>query len=221
MLTGGALEGLGPLPEWVDVRGLVSRSELLASVPEAACLAFPSLYEGFGLPPLEAMASAARSRPRSWALYPRCAAMLRSSSTRRTPTPITDGVLRALDDSEALVPRGLARAEQFAWQRCVDQHVEVYRKVASAQLTWLSAGAGDPDGAPADLTAGGIGCPTHGQVPQSEPASAPQPAGERRLTCWASVTEFFAPRPSGSPHAIGTPPPPPASRRTSPSRREP
>ena len=57
VLTGGGLESLGDLPSWVDNRGLVSREELLSLYQRAACLAFPSRYEGFGLPPLEAMAS--------------------------------------------------------------------------------------------------------------------------------------------------------------------
>ena len=56
VLTGGALKGLMDLPDWVDVRGLVSRTELTSLYQRAAVLAFPSLYEGFGLPLLEAMA---------------------------------------------------------------------------------------------------------------------------------------------------------------------
>ena len=57
VLTGGALDALGSLPDWVDVRGLVSPAEVVDLYRRAACLAFPSLYEGFGLPPLEAMAA--------------------------------------------------------------------------------------------------------------------------------------------------------------------
>ena len=57
VLTGGGLEALGELPPWVDNRGLVSRAELVGSTSAPSCLVFPSRYEGFGLPPLEAMAS--------------------------------------------------------------------------------------------------------------------------------------------------------------------
>ena len=55
MLTGG---GHGAqVPAGVEVRGHVSLDELAALYRSASALVFPSLYEGFGLPPLEAMAS--------------------------------------------------------------------------------------------------------------------------------------------------------------------
>ena len=57
VLTGGGLDGSGAVPAGVDVRGLVGRDELRELYRTAAALVFPSLYEGFGLPPLEAMAS--------------------------------------------------------------------------------------------------------------------------------------------------------------------
>ena len=44
------------LPEAVESRGHVTSDELVDLYRRAACLVFPSLYEGFGLPPLEAMA---------------------------------------------------------------------------------------------------------------------------------------------------------------------
>nr|MBA2298137.1 glycosyltransferase family 4 protein [Actinomycetota bacterium] len=55
VLTGGGHDGRA-VPEGVIVRGLVSLDELVSLYRRAACLVFPSLYEGFGYPPLEAMA---------------------------------------------------------------------------------------------------------------------------------------------------------------------
>ena len=56
VLTGGGHEGR-PVPPGVEVRGHVAGEELASLYRRAACLVFPSLYEGFGQPPLEAMAS--------------------------------------------------------------------------------------------------------------------------------------------------------------------
>ena len=44
------------LPDGVETRGGVSADELVALYRRASALVFPSLYEGFGLPPVEAMA---------------------------------------------------------------------------------------------------------------------------------------------------------------------
>ena len=54
VLTGGGHSA--PLPDGVEVRGHVSADELVSLYRRAAALVFPSLYEGFGQPPLEAMA---------------------------------------------------------------------------------------------------------------------------------------------------------------------
>src|SRR6187397_1707069 len=56
ILTGGGLERLEPLPEGVESLGEIPASQLASLYRRAACLVYPSLYEGFGLPPLEAMA---------------------------------------------------------------------------------------------------------------------------------------------------------------------
>src|SRR5581483_3278101 len=55
VLTGGG--DFGAVPDGVEVRGLVADEELASLYRRASALVFPSLYEGFGQPPLEAMAS--------------------------------------------------------------------------------------------------------------------------------------------------------------------
>jgi glycosyltransferase involved in cell wall biosynthesis len=132
VLTGGALESLGRLPEWVDLKGLVSRTELLSLYQRAACLAFPSLYEGFGLPPLEAMASGCPVAAATSGSLPEVCGDAAAMFDARDPASIAEGVLRALTERDTFVPRGLARAKQFSWARCVAAHVEVYRSVASS-----------------------------------------------------------------------------------------
>jgi glycosyltransferase involved in cell wall biosynthesis len=129
VLTGGGHEPT-PLPDGVEARGNVGLDELADLYRRAACLVFPSLYEGFGLPPLEAMASgcpvAASDLP---AIREVCgdAAVLFDP---HDPEAIADGVARALDAGDALRERGLARAARFTWEACALGHEAVYRTLA-------------------------------------------------------------------------------------------
>lgn len=133
VLTGGGLDHLLPLPDWVDVRGLVTRDELLSLYRRASCLAFPSLYEGFGLPPLEAMASGCPvAAGDAGSLREVCgeAAILFDP---KDPRHIASGILEAISGGDALAPRGLERVRAFSWERCVATHVDLYRSLATAR----------------------------------------------------------------------------------------
>jgi glycosyltransferase involved in cell wall biosynthesis len=132
VLTGGALDTLGELPPWVEVRGLVSRAELLSLYQSAACLAFPSLYEGFGLPPLEAMASGCPvAAARSGSLPEVCgdAAILFDAGHAES---VARGILDALDHGPNLTAKGLERVREFTWDRCAEAHLRTYRTVVGA-----------------------------------------------------------------------------------------
>jgi glycosyltransferase involved in cell wall biosynthesis len=133
VLTGGALEGLTDLPDWVDVRGLVSRSELISLYQSAAVLAFPSLYEGFGLPPLEAMASACPVAASDAGSLPEIVGDAAVLFDATDPDAIAAGILAALDDREALKRRGIERAKAFTWASCVQRHVDIFRAVVAGQ----------------------------------------------------------------------------------------
>lgn len=130
VLTGGDLDGLGDLPLWVDRRGHVSADELTALYREAAALAYPSLYEGFGLPPLEAMASGCPVAASNAGSIPEVcgdAAVLFDPTDVRA---IAAGIEESLRRSAELRERGIAHAAGFTWRRCADEHVEVYRAAA-------------------------------------------------------------------------------------------
>lgn len=131
VLTGGNLDSLGVLPDWVDRRGLVSADELQNLYRTAAALVFPSLYEGFGLPPLEAMASGcpvAASRAGSIPEVVGDAAVLFNP---KDALDIARGVTETMSRSAELAIAGLRRAESFTWERCAEEHVEIYRQAAS------------------------------------------------------------------------------------------
>jgi glycosyltransferase involved in cell wall biosynthesis len=97
----------------------------------SSCRAFvyPSLYEGFGLPPLEAMACGApviASRIESIAEVVGDAAML----VAPTDTPaLAQGVIDLLRDEDlqrAMAEKGMRRAAGFSWQRTAQMMREVY-----------------------------------------------------------------------------------------------
>lgn len=131
ILTGGGLERLAPLPEGVESLGVVSPEALASLYRRAACLVFPSLYEGFGLPPLEAMASGcpvAASGVGAIAEVCGDAAVLFDP---KDPESIAAGVLDANARAEELREKGLVRSEAYTWDETARKHEAVYSLVAS------------------------------------------------------------------------------------------
>lgn len=130
VLTGGG-DPVPGAPEWVEQRGLVTQEELAGLYRTAGCLAFPSLYEGFGLPPLEAMASGCPVAVADSGSLPEVCG---EAGILFDPLDIVDiarGIEAALDAGDRLVERGLQRAATFTWKRCADIHADVYRELAS------------------------------------------------------------------------------------------
>lgn len=111
--------------------GFVSDTDRIALMQNCELFTFPSLYEGFGFPVLEALAAGAvvlASDKGSLAEVAGPALTFGDLS----PDGIAEGILRALGDDLATtrcVQEGLAWATQFSWDRSVDRHVDVYRKV--------------------------------------------------------------------------------------------
>jgi glycosyltransferase involved in cell wall biosynthesis len=132
VLTGGALDTLGELPDWVDRRGLVSVQELRDLYRSAAVMAFPSLYEGFGLPPLEAMASGCPVAAADSGSLPEVVGDAAQMFDARDVGSIAEGILAAIDHGSDLYETGLAQARRFTWRRCADVHLDVYEQVALA-----------------------------------------------------------------------------------------
>lgn len=130
VLTGGALEGLGDLPDWVDRKGLVPFAEVQQFYRQARVLAFPSLYEGFGFPPLEAMASGCPVAASSAASIPEICGDAAVYFDPRSPEAIAEGILTAISEKERLVPLGLERVKKFTWGACAERHAEVFAEVA-------------------------------------------------------------------------------------------
>jgi glycosyltransferase involved in cell wall biosynthesis len=128
VLTGGGLDALGAVPDWVDRRGLVSTEELRSLYRSAAALAFPSLYEGFGLPPLEAMASGCPVAASDAGSVPEVCGDAAVLFDPNDVGAIADGILSAIDRGAELSLAGVAHAARFTWESCRDAHLTAYRR---------------------------------------------------------------------------------------------
>jgi O-antigen biosynthesis alpha-1,3-rhamnosyltransferase len=129
-----SLEGLG-VADTTKLLGFVPTEHLPALYGGAAVFAFPSLYEGFGLPPLEAMA---------------CGAAVVASNASSLPEVVGDGGVlvppkdrQRLKDAieellvdagkrEAVARRGVQRAARFSWADCARKTLDVYRSCLKA-----------------------------------------------------------------------------------------
>jgi glycosyltransferase involved in cell wall biosynthesis len=134
VLTGGGLETFGLLPDWVDVRGLVPPEELVGLYATAGCLAFPSLFEGFGLPPLEAMASGCPVAASDAGSIPEVCGDAAILFDPLDVNAMSAAIDRALDAPPALVASGLDRVREFTWTACARVHEDVYLDVAAARV---------------------------------------------------------------------------------------
>ena len=124
----GGVEVGGNGVRWL---GEVSDKELARLYRGAACVAYPSLYEGFGIPVLEAMACGApvvTTRGTAMEEVADGAAVLVDA---RDPAEIATGIERAATDRDELVARGLERASQFRWDAVAAATVQVYREAAA------------------------------------------------------------------------------------------
>jgi glycosyltransferase involved in cell wall biosynthesis len=134
-----ALEAqMAPLIRSGEVRqlGYLSRADLATVMAGALTLIFPSIYEGFGLPPLEAMA---------------CGVPVIASDVSSLPEVVGDtGMLIDPQDSQALAEaielmvtdsatreklskKALLKSKEFTWSRCVAQTISAYRQVLPVQ----------------------------------------------------------------------------------------
>lgn len=107
-----------------DVRGYVPKEELVRLYQSAACLLFPSRYEGFGLPVVEAMACGTPV-----VAAPEPALQEVAGDAAVFAEDLADGVRRALADRVRLSAAGLERAKAFSWRETARITADVYRSL--------------------------------------------------------------------------------------------
>lgn len=113
----------------VDLLGHVSQDELSAYYRGAQCFVLPSLYEGFGLPVVEAMASGTPVVSTDVTAIPEVAEGAAILVPTQNPDALADGVLRALGERDRLVAAGLERAQRFSWSEMCRRTLAVYREL--------------------------------------------------------------------------------------------
>jgi glycosyltransferase involved in cell wall biosynthesis len=117
------------LPEGVETAGLVSLDELAGLYRRAAAVVFPSLYEGFGQPPLEAMACGCPVACSNAASLPEVVGDAARLFDPNDPRAIADAVLDVLAAPEEWSARGIAQAAGFSWEAVARAHDDVYREL--------------------------------------------------------------------------------------------
>jgi glycosyltransferase involved in cell wall biosynthesis len=122
------------LHKYVRFLGYMPEETLAVMYRLAGVFVFPSLYEGFGLPPLEAMASGTPVVTSNVSSLPEVAADAAVLVDPYDPQAIADGIYRVLTDERLrhdLVRKGIARAGMFSWETSVRRVRAIYGEVGA------------------------------------------------------------------------------------------
>ena len=122
--------------------GFVPDRTLSALYRSTSAFAFPSLYEGFGLPPLEAMACGAPVVTSKLSSLPEVVGDAAVFVDPWSTSDIADGLERALTDEALRVElrrKGLERVNAFSWDRSVNAIYQGYLKVLGRPVTAVAA----------------------------------------------------------------------------------
>lgn len=120
------------LSQWVSYSGYVSDKELAQLYNDASLFIYPSIYEGFGIPPLEAMACGVPVIVSDASTLPEVCTDAAYYINPLDTQNIKEGIQKILADKEmqnTLKTKGLARAKEFSWEKSALQHHAVFKKV--------------------------------------------------------------------------------------------
>ncbi|HEX8371225.1 MAG TPA: glycosyltransferase family 1 protein [Chthoniobacterales bacterium] len=113
----------------VEFTGYVSQQDLVWLYQNAAVFIYPSLYEGFGLPVLEAMACGCPVVCSSTTSLPEVAGDAAELVDPHSEDELARGIIAALGRRDELRSTGVARAASFSWEKCAQETAAAYVKI--------------------------------------------------------------------------------------------
>ncbi|MFQ3577539.1 MAG: glycosyltransferase family 1 protein [Verrucomicrobiia bacterium] len=122
----------------VTFTGYLSDAELVETYQRAAVMVYPSLYEGFGFPPLEAMACGCPVVCSTAGSLPEVAGDAAVMVDPHSIESIAQGILDVISDpvrAAGLRERGFEQAGKFTWKTCAEETLELYRGGTSQSLS--------------------------------------------------------------------------------------
>ncbi len=117
----------------IVLTGYVSDDARKALYTSADVFVLPSLYEGFGVPAIEAMACGAPVAVADNSSLPEVIGSAGALFNASDPEGMAASILKLKNNRQAWVKRGLARVKQFSWERCANLTLEVLQKVARSK----------------------------------------------------------------------------------------
>ena len=120
---------------WLHYLRYAAQADLPALYAGARLFVYPSLYEGFGLPVLEAMASGVPVVTSNVSSLPEVVGDAALSIAPEDTDALVAALYRGLQDQywrAGAIAAGLERASQFSWERCVQQTIAVYQRLSAA-----------------------------------------------------------------------------------------
>jgi len=119
---------------WAQYLGFVSAEDLRVLFSAAKTFVYPSVYEGFGLPVLEALASGVPVVCSDASSLPEVAGDAALMCEHSDVNTLTQLLIKSLEDQEwrqTAIRKGLQQAATFSWQKTVDKTIDAYKLAAT------------------------------------------------------------------------------------------